>query len=95
LLIFASVLLLVTGAVNLAGGIAAITSSHILIASAHYMAGGLHAWGWVTTILSAVQLLAAAGVWARNQLARRPAVAAAGLTAIGQMFLIPAYPLWS
>jgi molecular chaperone DnaJ len=94
-LIFASVLLLVTGAVTLAGGIAAITGSHILITSAHDIAGGLRVWGWVMTILSAVQLLAAAGVWAGNQLARWLAVAMAGLTAIGQMFVIPAYPLWS
>ena len=30
-----------------------------------------------------------------RRLARWLAVAAAGLTAIGQMFFIPAYPLWS
>jgi hypothetical protein len=30
-----------------------------------------------------------------NQLARWFAVAAVGLNAIGQMFFIPAYPLWS
>jgi len=95
LIIFASVLLLVTGAVNLTGGIAAITGSHILITNAHYMSGGLHAWGWIMTILSAVQLLTAAGVWAGNQLARWCAVTVVGLTAIGQMFVIPAYPFWS
>ena len=92
---FASVLLLVTGAVNLVDGIAAITGSHILITSAHYMSGGLHAWGWIMTILSAVQLLAAAGIWAGNQLARWFAVAVVGLNAIGQMFVIPACPFWS
>jgi hypothetical protein len=92
---FAPVLLLATGAVNLAGGIAAITGSHILITSPHYMSGGLQAWGWIMTILSAVQLLAAAGVWAGNQLARWFAVAVVGLNAIGQMLVIPAYPLWS
>ena len=95
LITVAPVLLLVTGAVNLAGGIAAITGSHILIANAQYMSGGLHAWGWIMTILGAVQLLAAAGVWAGNQLARWSAVTVVGLTAIGQMFVIPAYPFWS
>ena len=95
LLIFASVLLLVTGVVNLAGGIAAISGSQILIGSAHSVSGGLRAWGWVMAIFGAVQLLAAAGVWAGNQLARWLAVAAVGLNAIGQMFFIPAYPLWS
>jgi hypothetical protein len=95
LLIFASVLLLVTGAVNLAGGIAATSGSHILITSARYMSGGLRAWGWIMTILGAVQLLAAAGLWAGNQLARWLAVAAVGLSALGQMFFIPACPIWS
>jgi molecular chaperone DnaJ len=95
LLVLTSVLLLVTGVFNLVDGIAAIAGSHILIANAHYLSGGLRAWGWVMTILSAVQLLAAAGVWAGSQLARWLAVAAVGLSAIGQTFLIPAYPLWS
>ena len=95
LVTFASVLLLVTGAVNLAGGIAAITGSHILITTANYMSGGLRAWGWVMTILGAVQLLAAAGIWAGSQLARWLAVAAVGLSAIGQMLVIPASPFWS
>ena len=88
-------LLLVIGIFNLAGGIAAITGSHILLTNAHSVPGGLRAWGWVMAILGAAQLLAAAGVWAGNQRARWFAVAAVGLTAIGQMFFIPAYPLWS
>jgi len=78
-----------------AGGIAAITGSHILITSARYMSGGLRAWGLAMTILGAAQLLAAAGVWAGNRLARWSAVAMVGLTAVGQMFFIPAYPIWS
>jgi DnaJ C terminal domain len=85
-------LLLVTGIFNLAGGIAAIAGSHTLVTSAHYASGRLHAGGWAMAILGAVQLLAAAGVWASSQPARWLAVAAAGLTAIGQMFLIPRLP---
>jgi hypothetical protein len=94
-LILALVLLLVIGVVNLAGGIAAIIGSQLLIAGARSVPGGLRAWGWVMAILGAVQLLAAAGAWAGRQLARWLAVAAAGLGAIGQMFVIPAYPLGS
>ena len=88
-------LLLVTGIFTLAGGIAAIAGSHMLITSAHSVPGGLPALGWVMAILGAVQLLAAAGVWAGSRLVRWFAVAAVGLTAIGQTFFIPAYPLWS
>jgi hypothetical protein len=95
LLILASVLLLIIGVVNLAGGIAAIAGSQILIAGAHSVSGGLRAWGWVMAILGAVQLVAATGVWAGSQLARWLAVAEVGLSAIGQMFFIPASPFWS
>jgi len=94
-LMFASVLLLVIGVVNLVGGIAAISGAQILIASAHSVSGGLRSWGWCMAIFGAVQLLAAAGVWAGSQLARWFAVAAVGLTTLGQVFFIPAYPLWS
>jgi hypothetical protein len=95
LLTLALAMLLVIGIFNLAGGIAAITGSHMLVTGTHSVPGGLRAWGWAMAIFGAVQLLAAAGVWAGSQLSRWLAVAAAGLTAIGQMFFIPAYPLWS
>jgi len=85
----------VIGFFNLLDGIAALANSHIFIGNAHYVVGDLRAWGWVMTIFGAVQLLAALGVWAGNQLARWFAVAVVGLNAIGQMFFIPAYPFWS
>jgi hypothetical protein len=95
LIIFASVLLLVVGFFNLIDGIAAIADSHFFIANAHYVIGDLRAWGWVTVILGALQLLAAAGIVAGNQMARWFAVAVIGLNTIAQMMFIPAYPFWS
>ncbi len=95
LIIFASVLLLVIGFFNLLDGIAAIANSHVFTGNAHYVVGDLRAWGWTMTIFGALQLLAAAGLWTGNQLARWFAVAVVGLNAIGQMFFIPAYPFWS
>jgi hypothetical protein len=95
LILFASVLLLVAGCFNLIDGIAAIANSHVFIGNAHYVFGDLRGWGWMALILGALQLLAAAGVMAGNQLARWFAVAVVGLNAVGQMFFIPAYPFWS
>ena len=83
------------GCFNLIDGIAAVARSHVFIANAHYVFGDLRTWGWITLIIGALQLLAAAGVLAGNQLARWFAVAVVGLNAIGQMFFIPAYPFWS
>ncbi len=67
----------------------------MFVANAHYVFADLRFWGWVTLIIGAVQLLAAAGVLAGNQAARWFGVAVLGLSAIDQMFFIPAYPFWS
>jgi len=82
LLLFAAVLLLVLGFFNMIYGIAAIANSHVFTANAHYVIGDLRAWGWITLILSVLQLVAAAGILAGNQLARWFAVAVVGLNAI-------------
>jgi len=95
LVLFASILLLVVGCFNAIQGIAAIVNSHVFVTNAHYVFGNLRAWGWITLILGALQLVAAAGVLAGNQMARWFAVAVIGLNAIDQMFFIPAYPFWS
>jgi hypothetical protein len=95
LVLFASVLLVIVGCFNLIYGIAAIANSHVFTANAHYVFGSLRTWGWITLIIGALQLLAAAGVLAGNQLARWFGVVVLGLSAIDQMFFIPAYPFWS
>jgi hypothetical protein len=95
LILFAAVLLLVLGFFNMIYGIAAIANSHVFTANAHYVIGDLRAWGWVTLILSVLQLVAAVGILAGNQLARWFAVAVVGLNAIDMMFFVPAYPFWA
>ena len=95
LILFASVLLVIIGCFNLIYGIAAIAHSHVFVANAHYVFANLRTWGWITLIIGVLQLLAAAGVVAGNQLARWFGVAVLGLSAIDQMFFLPAYPFWS
>jgi hypothetical protein len=95
LVLFAAILLVVIGCFNLIYGIAAIAHSHVFVANAHYVFANQRAWGWITLIIGALQLFAAVGVLAGNQLARWFAVVVIGLNAIDQMFFIPAYPFWS
>jgi hypothetical protein len=95
LALFASILLVVVGCFNVIYGIAAIANSHVLTANAHYVFANLRTWGWITLIIGVVQLAAAAGVLAGNQLARWFAVIVIGLNAIDMMFFIPAYPFWA
>jgi hypothetical protein len=95
LVLFASVLLVIVGCFSLIHGIAAIANSHVFTANAHYVFGNLRTWGWITLIIGVLQLLAGAGVLAGSQWARWFGVAVLGLSAIDQMFFIPAYPFWS
>jgi len=95
LVLFASILLVVIACFNLIYGIAAIANSHVFTAHAHYVFGNLKTWGWITLIIGILQLLAALGVLAGNQVARWFAVVVLGLNAIDQMFFISAYPFWS
>ncbi len=95
LVLFAGVLLLVVGFWNLIYGIAAIAQSHVFVANAHYVFGDLRTWGWITLIISALQILAGIGVMTGNQAARWAGIILVGLNAINQMFFIPAYPFWS
>ena len=95
LVLFASVMLVIIGCFNLIYGIAAISNSHVFIANAHYVFGNLRTWGWITLIIGVLQLAAAAGVLSGNQLARWYGVSVLGLSAIDQMFFVPAYPFWS
>jgi hypothetical protein len=95
LVLFAGVLLLVSGFWNLIYGIAAIAQSHVFVANAHYVFGNLRAWGWVTLIFAILLLVAGAGIMVGNQLARWFGVVVLGLNLIEQMFSIPSYPFWS
>jgi uncharacterized membrane protein HdeD (DUF308 family) len=95
MIVFASVLLWVVGFFNVIDGTAAVARSSVFIGNARYVVGDLRTWGWVALILGVLQILAGLGVLAGNQLARWFAVAVIGLNTIGQMYFIPAYPVWS
>jgi hypothetical protein len=79
LVFFAAILLLMVGFFNMIYGIAAIANSHVFVANAHYVFANLRTWGWITLIIAVLQLIAAGGILAGNQLARWFAVAVLAL----------------
>ena len=93
--VFAGVLLLTIGAVNVIQGIAMISRAHFYVLNANYVFGDLRAWGWVAVILGAAQVLIGLGVFAKNQFARWTGVVILGFDAIAQLLMMPAYPFWS
>jgi hypothetical protein len=92
---FAGVLLLIAGVLNVIYGIAAIGDSKFFISDQKYILSNLNTWGWVTLILGVLQLIAAFSLWSGGLYGRIFAIGAAGLSSIGALLSIPAYPLWS
>jgi hypothetical protein len=94
-LVFAGIVLFIAGVTNFLYGIAAIGNSHFYAGNAHYVIGELKTWGWVLTVIGALQFCAAIGVSMRKQWARWTGVLLAGLNAIAHLIAIPGYPLLS
>lgn len=93
--IFAGTMLMIVGILNVIYGIAALDNARFFVNGAKYVISDLNTWGWVLLITGAAQILTALGVWARNTFATWLGVAFAGLNAIGQLLMIPAYPFLS
>jgi hypothetical protein len=95
LLLFAMAMMAIAGIWAVIEGIAAIADSRIYTASAVFVFSNLNTWGWIVLGLGALLLLAAFTLFTGSQFARWFGITAAGLNALGQLFFIQAYPLWS
>lgn len=92
---FAGIMLLIAGVLNVIYGIAAVDDSKFFVHETQYILSGLNTWGWVTIILGALQILAAFSIWSGGGFGRWFGIFVAGLSAIGALMSVPAYPLWS
>ena len=83
--VFAAVLLLIAGTLNIIYGIAAISDANFYTSSGtHYVFGTLHTWGWITLILGVIQLTAAFSLFGGGAYGRVIGVVAATLGALGR-----------
>ena len=92
---FASVLLMIGGVLNIVYGIAAISNSHFFVHNAHYVFADLKSWGWITLLLGVLEILAALSLIRGATFGRFFGIFVGSLAAIGALFSIPAYPFWS
>jgi hypothetical protein len=95
--LFAAILLMVAGSLNVIYGIAAISDAHFYTSTGtHYVFANLHTWGWVTLILGVVQVTASFSLFAGGTYGRLIGIAAATIGAIGALLSVGgAYPFWS
>ena len=93
--LFAGILLLVAGVLNIIWGIGAIGDAKFFVANQKYIISSLHTWGWVTLVIGIAQLFAAGSLLQGGGFGRWIGILAASLSAISALLSIPAYPFWS
>jgi len=95
LLGFAVLMLGLGGAWNVIEGMLAIGNSRVYVNDSVFVFSDLNSWGWIMLLLGTAMLLASFTILAGSEFGRWFGIAAALLNALGQMFFMTAYPLWS
>jgi len=93
--LFAGIMIMMVGVLNIIWGIAAIDRSSFFVQDAKYVFSDLRTWGWIILILGALQLAAAFSIWSGGGFGRWFGIATATVNAIAALLSIPAYPFWS
>jgi len=91
--LFAGIMLMVVGFLNLVYGIAALDDSAFFTGDARYVIfDDLNTWGWFFLIVGVLQLCAAFSIWNRNPFGRLIGIATAAGNAMIVLFTVNAYP---
>jgi hypothetical protein len=94
--VFAAVLLLIAGTINIFYGIGALDSANIYANDTRFIFTDLNTMGWVLIVLGVIQLTAGFSLMAGNAYGRVLGIVGASLGAIGALFSIGgANPWWS
>ncbi|TML39207.1 MAG: hypothetical protein E6G23_09800 [Actinobacteria bacterium] len=92
---FAAIMLGLVGTFNVLEGILAIANSRVYTANQTFVFSDLNTWGWIVLFLGVFQLIAAFSLFGGSEMARWFGVFVAGVNAIGQLYYVPAFPIWS
>ena len=94
--VFAAVMLLVLGTLNIIYGIGALDDANIFTNDTRYILTNLHTLGWVLIILGVIQLTGGFSMMAGNAYGRVIGIVGGSLGAIGALLSIGGnYPWWS
>jgi hypothetical protein len=93
---FAAILLLIAGTLNVIYGIAAIGDANFFVDETRYVFSNLNTWGWITLLLGILELGAGFSLLAGGTFGRIIGIFAASVGALGALLSIGgAYPFWS
>ena len=94
--VFAGVLLLIAGTVNIIYGIGALDDANVFVKDTRFVFSNLNTLGWMLIILGVIQLTGGFSLLAGNAYGRVIGIAAGTLGAVGAIMSIGAgYPWWS
>lgn len=93
--VFAGVLLIVAGVLNIIYGLAAVGDSKFFTEQGTFIISGLHTWGWISMIVGVLELVAAFSLFAGGEFGRWFGIFIAALNSMAALLSIPAYPFWS
>ena len=93
---FAAILLVIAGVLNVIYGIAAISNGDFFSQHTVYVVFGLGFWGWVTLIIGLVQLTGGYSLFSGGTYGRTIGIIAATLGAVESLLSVGgSYPFWS
>ncbi|MFR9676701.1 hypothetical protein [Streptomyces sp. TR06-5] len=94
--VFAAVMLLIAGVLDLLRGVMAIVNDAVIVTTPDYtFQFDTEGWGWVHLAVGAVAVLVSFGLFRANFWARVAGVIMAGLVIVSSFLSLPYYPVWS
>jgi hypothetical protein len=94
-LLFAGVLIVMAGILNVIYGIAAIDNANFFAHGQDFVISNLNTWGWINLCVGVILAAAAVGTFMRNSLGMIVAIACLMGNAVSQLFFIAAAPNWA
>jgi hypothetical protein len=93
---FAGAIMILIGIFHVFAGIAAIAEDEFFVIGRDYTYDvDVTAWGWIHLIGGLIVVAAGIGIYSGAVWARTVGIVLAGLSAIGNFFFIPYYPVWA
>jgi hypothetical protein len=93
---FAAILLLIAGTLNIIYGIGAISDAHFYAGTTQYVVSSLHTWGWITLLVGILQLTAGFSLFGGGTYGRVMGIIAATIGATAALLAVGgAFPFWS
>jgi hypothetical protein len=89
-------MLIIYGVFDVIQGIAALVNNEFFVITEEYVFEfNVTTWGWIHLLGGLILILAGAGIFSGNVLARTVGVVMAGLAVIWNFAWLPYYPVWS